>query len=67
MSLLLVAIGNAAVAAPEVEWRKVAALCLIFFGLLAQYIYEQSLSPTTEKTDRKNKYNTYNSKILYSF
>ncbi|XP_008785429.1 uncharacterized protein LOC120108854 [Phoenix dactylifera] len=54
MSLLLVTIGNAVLATPEVEWRKVAALGLIFFGLLAQYIYEQSLSSTTEKTD-KNK------------
>ncbi|KAG1337756.1 hypothetical protein COCNU_04G000620 [Cocos nucifera] len=54
MSLLLVTIGNAVLATPEVEWRKVAALGLIFFGLLAQYIYEQSLSSTTEKTDKKN-------------
>ncbi|XP_010923131.1 uncharacterized protein [Elaeis guineensis] len=54
MSLLLVTIGNAILTTPEVEWRKIAALGLIFFGLLAQFIYEQSLSSTTEKTDKKN-------------
>lgn len=56
MSVLLVTIGNAVLATPEVEWRKVAALGLIFFGLLAQYVYEQSLSSTTEKTDGKNEW-----------
>jgi len=55
MAILGLTIANAVFATPEVEWRKVAALGLIFIGLVAQVIYEQDLSPPVadknEKTD----------------
>lgn len=45
MAILGLTIANAVFATPEVEWRKVAALGLIFIGLVAQVIYEQDMSP----------------------
>jgi hypothetical protein len=45
MAILGLTIANAVFATPEVEWRKVAALALIFIGLVAQVIYEQDISP----------------------
>ncbi|KAI0498423.1 hypothetical protein KFK09_021665 [Dendrobium nobile] len=51
--LLILAVGNAVFASPEVEWRKVGALLLILFGLLAQFIYEQSMSGTTDETNKE--------------
>lgn len=53
MSLLAVAIADGLFNTTEVEWRKIAALGLIFVGLLAQLIYEQSLSSKTEETEEK--------------
>ncbi|WOL00718.1 hypothetical protein Cni_G09431 [Canna indica] len=53
MAVLAVTIGNAVAAAPEVEWRKVAALGLIFVGLVAQFVFEKSLSSETEEEERK--------------
>lgn len=44
MSVLAITISNAIFASTEVEWGKVAALAFIFLGLLAQFIYEKSLS-----------------------
>lgn len=52
MVVLAVTIGNAVLAVPEVEWRKVAALGLIFVGLLAQLVYEKSLASETEEADK---------------
>ncbi|KAK1298669.1 hypothetical protein QJS10_CPB14g00825 [Acorus calamus] len=54
ISLLTVAIVQAIVSSPEVEWRKVIALALIALALLAQFIYEQSLS-SSEKQEEKEK------------
>ncbi|XP_020576497.1 uncharacterized protein LOC110022060 [Phalaenopsis equestris] len=53
MLLLILAVGNAVFAGPEVDWRKVGALLLILFGLLAQFIYEQSLSTETDETKKE--------------
>ncbi|KAG8078501.1 hypothetical protein GUJ93_ZPchr0007g5959 [Zizania palustris] len=55
MALLGLTIANAIFAAPaEVEWRKVAALGLIFIGLVAQFLYEQDISsPEAEKKQGK--------------
>jgi LEA14-like dessication related protein len=39
MAILGLTIANAIFARPEVEWRKVADLGLIFIGLVAQVIY----------------------------
>ncbi|KAG6514170.1 uncharacterized protein LOC121973341 [Zingiber officinale] len=50
MVVLAVTIGNAVLVSPEVEWRKVAALGLIFVGLLAQLVYEKSLA--SEEADK---------------
>ena len=55
MSLLAITIANAILATKEVEWGKVAALMFIFMGLLAQFIYEQSLSTTSKARDKKDK------------
>jgi hypothetical protein len=53
MGILGITIANAIFATPEVEWRKVAALGLIFIGLVAQVIYEQDISPPeAEKTEK---------------
>ncbi|URD92762.1 hypothetical protein MUK42_33514 [Musa troglodytarum] len=54
MTVLGFTIVNAVVATPEVEWRKVAALGLIFAGLVAQFIYEKSLSSETEETKKED-------------
>jgi hypothetical protein len=50
MSVLALTIGNAILSAPggEVEWRKVAALGLIFIGLVAQLVYEQDFSSSKD-------------------
>jgi hypothetical protein len=54
MAILGLTIANAVFATPEVEWRKVAALGLIFIGLVAQVIYEQDISPPkAEETEKK--------------
>ncbi|XP_062226377.1 uncharacterized protein LOC133924727 [Phragmites australis] len=53
MAILGLTIANAVFATPEVEWRKVAALGLIFIGLVAQVIYEQNISPP--KADKTGK------------
>ncbi|XP_009392686.2 uncharacterized protein LOC103978573 [Musa acuminata AAA Group] len=53
MTVLGFTIANAVVVTPEVEWRKVAALGLIFAGLVAQFIYEKSLSSQTEETKKE--------------
>jgi hypothetical protein len=54
MGILGITIANAIFATAEVEWRKVAALGLIFIGLVAQIIYEQDISPPkAEKTEKK--------------
>ena len=54
MAILGLTIANAVFATPEVEWRKVAALGLIFIGLVAQVIYEQDISsPEAEKKGGK--------------
>jgi hypothetical protein len=53
MAILGLTIANAVFATPEVEWRKVAALALIFIGLVAQVIYEQDISPKAEKTEKR--------------
>jgi hypothetical protein len=54
MTILGLTIANAVFATPEVEWRKVAALGLIFIGLVAQVIYEQDISPPkAEETGKK--------------
>ena len=54
MAILGLTIANAVFATPEVEWRKVAALGLIFIGLVAQVIYEQDISPPkAEKTEKR--------------
>ena len=54
MAILGLTIANAVFATPEVEWRKVAALGLIFIGLVAQVIYEQDISPPpTKKTEKR--------------
>jgi hypothetical protein len=54
MTILGLTIANAVFATPEVEWRKVAALGLIFIGLVAQVIYEQDISPPkAEETEKK--------------
>lgn len=53
MSLMVLAVGNALFSSPEIEWKKVGALSLILAGLLAQFIYEQSLSSTTDETNKK--------------
>jgi len=54
MAILGLTIANAIFATPEVEWRKVAALGLIFIGLVAQVIYEQDISPPkAEKTEKR--------------
>lgn len=54
MSVLALTIGNAILSAPggEVEWRKVAALGLIFIGLVAQLVYEQDFSSNSEDDDK---------------
>ncbi|CAL9113513.1 unnamed protein product [Musa textilis] len=54
MTVLGFTIVNAVVATPEVEWRKVAALGLIFAGLVAQFIYEKSLSSETQETKKED-------------
>ncbi|KAL5220563.1 hypothetical protein ABZP36_025276 [Zizania latifolia] len=55
MAILGLTIANAIFAAPEVEWRKVAALGLIFIGLVAQFLYEQDISsPEAKKKEGKN-------------
>ncbi|KAL5227230.1 hypothetical protein ABZP36_015495 [Zizania latifolia] len=48
-AILGLTIANAVFATPEVEWRKVAALGLIFIGLVAQVIYEQDISSPESK------------------
>lgn len=53
MLLMILAVGNAVFAKPEVEWRKVGALMLILFGLLAQLIYENSLSTTADEPNKE--------------
>ena len=53
MAILSLTIANAVFATPEVEWRKVAALGLIFIGLVAQVIYEQDISPPVADKDEK--------------
>uniref|UniRef100_A0A0D9V7W7 Uncharacterized protein n=1 Tax=Leersia perrieri TaxID=77586 RepID=A0A0D9V7W7_9ORYZ len=54
MAILGLTIANAVFATPEVEWRKVAALGLIFIGLVAQVIYEQDFSsPEADKKEGK--------------
>ncbi|XP_073009783.1 uncharacterized protein [Typha latifolia] len=53
MSLLAITIANAVFASTEVEWRKIAALGLIFVGLLTQLIYEQSLSSNPEEKESR--------------
>ena len=54
MGILGTTTANDIFATPEVEWRKVAALGLIFIGLVAQVIYEQDISPPkAEKTEKK--------------
>lgn len=54
MAILGLTIANAVFATPEVEWRKVAALGLIFIGLVAQVIYEQDISPPeAEKREKR--------------
>ncbi|OEL23528.1 hypothetical protein BAE44_0015456 [Dichanthelium oligosanthes] len=54
MAILGLTIANAVFATPEVEWRKVAALGLIFVGLVAQVIYEQDISPPkADKTEKR--------------
>ncbi|RZR78654.1 hypothetical protein BHM03_00004072 [Ensete ventricosum] len=53
MTLLGFTIASAVVATPEVEWRKVAALGLILVGLVAQFIYEKSLSSETEERTKE--------------
>jgi len=54
MGILGITTANDIFATPEVEWRKVAALGLIFIGLVAQVIYEQDISPPKpEKTEKK--------------
>ncbi|GJM92531.1 hypothetical protein PR202_ga09008 [Eleusine coracana subsp. coracana] len=54
MAILGLTIANAVFATPDVEWRKVAALGLIFIGLVAQVIYEQDFSPPkAENTGKK--------------
>lgn len=52
-AILGLTIANAVFATPEVEWRKVAALGLIFIGLVAQVIYEQDISPPVADKDEK--------------
>ena len=44
---------DAVFATPEVEWRKAAALGLIFIGLVAQVIYEQDISPPAADKNEK--------------
>ncbi|KAL6840179.1 hypothetical protein ACP4OV_029989 [Aristida adscensionis] len=54
MAILGLTIANAVFATPEVEWRKVAALGLIFIGLVAQVIYEQDIAPPeAEKKEKR--------------
>jgi hypothetical protein len=54
MTILGLTIANAVFARPGVEWRKVAALGLIFIGLVTQVIYEHDISPPkAEKTGKK--------------
>ncbi|XP_051226642.1 uncharacterized protein [Lolium perenne] len=55
MTILGLTIANAVFATPEVEWRKVAALGLIFIGLVTQVIYEQDMSPPeAEKKEKRD-------------
>lgn len=54
MSLLAVTIANAVFATTDVEWGKVVILVFIFMGLLAQFIYERSLSMTRETKDKED-------------
>lgn len=54
MSLLAITIANAVFATTQVAWGKVIALVFIFLGLLAQFLYEQSLSTTSEARDKKD-------------
>ncbi|KAF7031634.1 hypothetical protein CFC21_042938 [Triticum aestivum] len=53
MAILSLTIANAVFATPEVEWRKVAALGLIFIGLVAQVIYEKDISPPAADKNEK--------------
>lgn len=53
MTILGLTIANAVLATPEVEWRKVAALGLIFIGLVTQVIYERDISP--QEAEKKEK------------
>ena len=53
MAILSLTIANAVFATPEVEWRKVAALGLIFIGLVAQVIHEQDISPPAADKNEK--------------
>ena len=53
MPTLGVTIPDAVIARTETEWGKVAALGLIFIGLVAQVIYEQDISPP--KAEKKEK------------
>lgn len=56
MVILGLTIANAVFATPDVEWRKVAGLGLIFIGLVTQVIYEQDMSPPeAEKTEKRDK------------
>lgn len=52
MVILGLTIANAVFATPDVEWRKVAGLGLIFIGLVTQVIYEQDMSPPEAVTKR---------------
>ncbi|KAK6943079.1 hypothetical protein RJ641_028456 [Dillenia turbinata] len=56
ISLLILGIVNALITSSDL--KKVAALAVILVGLVAQVIYEQSMSSgteTTDKTEEKNK------------
>lgn len=54
MALLAVTIANGILATTEVQWAKIAALVFIFLGLLAQFIYERSLSMTSKAKDNND-------------
>lgn len=55
MGLIFIGIADALISSSS-DWRKVAALALIFVALLSQFIYEQSLSskPKIEKTEKND-------------
>lgn len=52
MGLLVIGIADALISS-SIDWRKVAALGLIFVALLSQFIYEQKISSDTEKTEKE--------------